>query len=557
MEEAAAIGATAVTAGNAKSSGEESLQKLPLSMQGDQSMEVAARIAATVTAAGSSTTNKNGPGDEAALRSSPGPMQPSSPTSTADASDEVMSRDSSSSEVGRPSSSSKDEMDVSSTVVSTRTSQHQTDISLTPTTTNIDNSGNDHLLALAAIAAAAQPQPDDSHHDDSHYHDETTINDTSTTTSAAAIAMIDTYRSLEGHLAQSSSSSKQPQQEAHPPTTRRQQQQHRQDQQQQQQHQALHRVHSSSLSCSSSSASNDNDNNNNNNETILTNSTNCKQQPPLPAVKRRGKWTAEEEAYVARVIQEFNSGYLPALPGTTLRSYLSETLQCDPMRITKKFTGEACIGKRVFHPAVRTAANAVAMDAAQTELLQLEQRWRRRLELQQRESAKKAAAVVVASAHHGVVLTSGGGAVAPIGEVDDVDAAAEGVGGAAGGATGHIQSVTQTASWLDRAKLALQNSSNQHHHHATLQDVERLIDEGPLIQQNAVELLSNMMSQDTSDATMTTPTTPPPPPPTLTTTSSDSHSKRMRRDEDAQALVGFLRTVQQQHAAGGCCGEQA
>jgi hypothetical protein len=273
-------------------------------------------------------------------------------------------------------------------------------------------------------------------------------------------------------------------------------------------------------------------------------------------VKRRGKWTAEEEAYVARVIQEFNSGYLPALPGTTLRSYLSETLQCDPMRITKKFTGEACIGKRVFHPAVRTATNAVAMDAAQTELLQLEQRWRRRLELQQRESAKKAAAVVVASAHHGVVLTSSGGGVAPHGEVDDVDAAAEGIGGAAGSATSHIQSVTQTASWLDRAKLALQNSSStQHHHHhasATLQDVERLIDEGPLIQQNAVELLSNMMNQDTSDATMTTTTTPP----TLTTTSSDSHSKRMRRDEDAQALVGFLRTVQQQHAAGGG-GEQA
>ena len=87
--------------------------------------------------------------------------------------------------------------------------------------------------------------------------------------------------------------------------------------------------------------------------------------PPL----RRGKWTVEEEAYVARVIQDFNSGFLNAPAGTTLRSYLSEKLQCDPMRITKKFTGDACIGKRVFHPAVRSASNGAAIDKAQVRLL--------------------------------------------------------------------------------------------------------------------------------------------------------------------------------------------
>jgi hypothetical protein len=80
---------------------------------------------------------------------------------------------------------------------------------------------------------------------------------------------------------------------------------------------------------------------------------------------RRGKWTAEEEAYVARVIQDFNSGFLNAPAGTTLRSYLSDKLQCDPMRITKKFTGESCIGKRVFHPAVRSGVNAATIDKAQ------------------------------------------------------------------------------------------------------------------------------------------------------------------------------------------------
>ena len=72
------------------------------------------------------------------------------------------------------------------------------------------------------------------------------------------------------------------------------------------------------------------------------------QHPPSAKQRqalRRGKWTPEEEAYVARVIQDFNSGYLRAPPGTTLRTYLSEKLNCDPMRITKKFTGDACIGK--------------------------------------------------------------------------------------------------------------------------------------------------------------------------------------------------------------------
>jgi hypothetical protein len=84
---------------------------------------------------------------------------------------------------------------------------------------------------------------------------------------------------------------------------------------------------------------------------------------------RRGKWTAEEEAYVARVIQDFNSGFLDAPAGTTLRTYLSEKLQCDPMRITKKFTGDACIGKRVFHPAVRSPNNVSTIDKAQVSIV--------------------------------------------------------------------------------------------------------------------------------------------------------------------------------------------
>ena len=63
---------------------------------------------------------------------------------------------------------------------------------------------------------------------------------------------------------------------------------------------------------------------------------------------RRVKWTPEEETYALAEIHNFNSGYQDASPGITLRSYLSEKLQCNPMRITKKFTGDASIGKKVI-----------------------------------------------------------------------------------------------------------------------------------------------------------------------------------------------------------------
>ncbi|KAL7528183.1 hypothetical protein ACHAXR_002312, partial [Thalassiosira sp. AJA248-18] len=80
------------------------------------------------------------------------------------------------------------------------------------------------------------------------------------------------------------------------------------------------------------------------------------QQAPAPAPSepkkraplRRGKWTPEEEAYANRLIQEFKAGLLPLTDGTTLRTFLSKLLNCDPMRISKKFVGSNCIGKQVF-----------------------------------------------------------------------------------------------------------------------------------------------------------------------------------------------------------------
>ena len=68
----------------------------------------------------------------------------------------------------------------------------------------------------------------------------------------------------------------------------------------------------------------------------------------ISSPQRRGKWSEEEETYAQAAIRDFNSGHLNAPLGITLRTYLSDKLQCDPMRITKKFTGDASIGKKVI-----------------------------------------------------------------------------------------------------------------------------------------------------------------------------------------------------------------
>lgn len=202
---------------------------------------------------------------------------------------------------------------------------------------------------------------------------------------------------------------------------------------------------------------------------------------------RRGKWTVEEETYVARVIQDFNSGYLEAPAGTTLRTFLSDKLNCDPMRITKKFTGDACIGKRVFHPAIRCVNNATTIDKAQNELKLLEHRWRRRIEIQRRESAKKQAASVAAAA-------AASGRLHLHGHITNRSTIVE---------TLHQHSINtssndlaQTASWLDRANAILSNTQEMKEQLKTkvpygdsvekeMEEVQRLIHEGPIIQKTS------------------------------------------------------------------------
>jgi len=97
--------------------------------------------------------------------------------------------------------------------------------------------------------------------------------------------------------------------------------------------------------------------------------------PTETEVSRRGKWTREEEVYAKQLISYFKSGLLPIDEGTSLRNLLAQLLKCDPMRITKKFTGEYAIGKREFIPVSDTCANAELVKAAQADLLTLRDEW--------------------------------------------------------------------------------------------------------------------------------------------------------------------------------------
>eukprot|EP00956_Cyclotella_meneghiniana_P025478 scaffold53302_cov69-Cyclotella_meneghiniana.AAC.1 len=87
-------------------------------------------------------------------------------------------------------------------------------------------------------------------------------------------------------------------------------------------------------------------------------------------IHRGGKWTPEESAYANRLIVEFKEGTLPLPPNnTTLRKFLSGTLRCDPLRITKKFKGGN--GGRVFYQP-SNAHDADAVSVARGEVKALE-----------------------------------------------------------------------------------------------------------------------------------------------------------------------------------------
>eukprot|EP00903_Cladosiphon_okamuranus_P013837 g12876.t1 len=94
--------------------------------------------------------------------------------------------------------------------------------------------------------------------------------------------------------------------------------------------------------------------------------------------KRSGRWIIEEEDFARACIDAFNSGLLSQVEeGTTLRAFLSERLQCQPMRVTKKLHGSKGMGKRLY---VRAKDSTPAlMEAAARELEALEARFAKKL----------------------------------------------------------------------------------------------------------------------------------------------------------------------------------
>mmetsp|Transcript_12229 Transcript_12229/g.16042 ORF Transcript_12229/g.16042 Transcript_12229/m.16042 type:complete len:435 (-) Transcript_12229:508-1812(-) len=103
-------------------------------------------------------------------------------------------------------------------------------------------------------------------------------------------------------------------------------------------------------------------------------------------ILRKGKWTVEEEEFTTKIIHYFNTGVLQLPEGTTLRSFLAEKLNCDPMRITKKFTGSQCLGKRVYHQCDVLQASHAQVLAALEELAVLERRFKLRLEREKQKN---------------------------------------------------------------------------------------------------------------------------------------------------------------------------
>jgi hypothetical protein len=92
---------------------------------------------------------------------------------------------------------------------------------------------------------------------------------------------------------------------------------------------------------------------------------------------RAGRWTKEEEAYANRLIEEFSAGLLPMHDGRMLRMFLAKALNCDPMRISKKFVGNSAIGKQVYKRQQDKIdrLSEHELNAKITEILQLEQKF--------------------------------------------------------------------------------------------------------------------------------------------------------------------------------------
>ncbi|OQR84273.1 hypothetical protein ACHHYP_13560 [Achlya hypogyna] len=60
---------------------------------------------------------------------------------------------------------------------------------------------------------------------------------------------------------------------------------------------------------------------------------------------RAGHWPLEEEVHALKLINSFLNGSLDVPPGTTLRAFLAERLDCSPMRVSKKLGTGMLLGR--------------------------------------------------------------------------------------------------------------------------------------------------------------------------------------------------------------------
>jgi len=178
------------------------------------------------------------------------------------------------------------------------------------------------------------------------------------------------------------------------------------------------------------------------------------------------------------------------------------------------------------------------------ELENLERRWRRRLEMQQRESAKKAAAASAAA----VAASRISSGTHQNGTSSDPENGPHSQG---------TNVVARTASWLDRAKTALKapgsgktttateapKSSKADDLRTQMQEVERLINEGPAIRRKSADL-PEMIDKSDEEAEEEEVQS------AASASEVEPADKRMRTAEDAEALVSFVRSVRASAAAG-------
>ncbi len=87
----------------------------------------------------------------------------------------------------------------------------------------------------------------------------------------------------------------------------------------------------------------------------------------------------EEEEFATRFIHYFSSGLLCLPEGKTLRASLAEKLQCDPMRITKKYGGASCLGNKISKLCNRPRFLAQDIEMARLEIARLERRFHLRM----------------------------------------------------------------------------------------------------------------------------------------------------------------------------------